>query len=72
AVVQKLGLVSAVTLKPDGTIKLLLEYNIPITRECYLDLAFAGNPPEELDPEIAEELIDLRISRILPDAKWTQ
>jgi hypothetical protein len=39
--------------QPDGTIRLLEEYGIPVTRENYLDLAFAGNPPEEpLDGEI--------------------
>jgi hypothetical protein len=55
-------------LKLDGTLKLLLEHNIPITRQSYLDLAFAGKPPEELDPEIAEHLADIGISNIMPDS----
>ena len=33
-------------LKLDGTLRLLLEHNIPITRENYLNLAFAGKPPD--------------------------
>lgn len=42
---------------PDGTVKLLQQYGIPVTRENYLRLAFAGNPPEEpLDGEIEAEL----------------
>ena len=39
-------------LKLDGTLRLLLEHNIPITRQNYLDLAFAWKPPEELDEEL--------------------
>lgn len=42
---------------PDGTVKLLQRYGIPVTRENYLRLAFAGNPPQEpLDGEIEAEL----------------
>jgi hypothetical protein len=42
---------------PDGTVELLQRYGIPVTRENYLRLAFAGNPPEEpLDGEIEAEL----------------
>lgn len=55
-------------LRPDGALKLLLEYNIPITRENYLDLAFAGKPPEELDEEIAEHLVNIGVSNIMPDS----
>jgi hypothetical protein len=41
----------------DGTLELLKKYGIPLTRENYLRLAFAGNPPEEpLDGEIEAEL----------------
>jgi hypothetical protein len=41
----------------DGTIKLLKKLRIPLTRENYLRLAFAGNPPKEpLDGEIEAEL----------------
>jgi hypothetical protein len=43
--------------QPDGTIRLLEEYGIPVTRENYLHLAFMGNPPPEpLDGEIEAEL----------------
>lgn len=56
----------------DGTIALMLKYKIPVTRENYLLLAFAGSPPAELDGEIAEELADVGISQILPDAKREQ
>ena len=55
-------------LRPDGTLKLLLEHNIPITRENYLDLAFAGRPPDELDDETAEHLVEIGVSNIMPDA----
>jgi hypothetical protein len=41
---------------PDGTVKLLKELGIPVTRENYLRLAFAGNPPQELDGELEAEL----------------
>lgn len=41
----------------DGTVKLLEEYGIPVTRENYLLLAFAGKPPQEpLDGELEAEL----------------
>ena len=55
-------------LKPDGTLKLLAEYNIPITRENYLNLAFAGKPPKELDGEIIEDLRESGVSNIVPDS----
>lgn len=54
--------------KNDGTIRLMLEHNIPITRENYLDLAFAGKPPKELDDEIAEMLVEIGVSNIMPDS----
>src|ERR1700680_3751851 len=41
---------------PDGTVKLLEKFGIPVTRENYLRLAFAGNPPQELDGELEAEL----------------
>lgn len=50
----------------DGTLALLMEFNIPVTRENYLDLAFAGKP-SELDGETAEELAEI-IGILLPDA----
>jgi hypothetical protein len=41
----------------DGTCRLLLALGLPLTRENYLQLAFAGHPPEEpLDGEIEAEL----------------
>jgi hypothetical protein len=41
----------------DGTVKLLEELGIPVTRENYLMLAFAGHPPmEPLDGEIEIQL----------------
>jgi hypothetical protein len=56
----------------DGTIALMRRYGIPLTRENYLLLAFAGNVPAELDPEVAEELVDAGISSILPDSDVEQ
>jgi hypothetical protein len=43
-------------LQLDGTCRLLLALGLPLTRENYLQLAFAGHPPEELDGEIEAEL----------------
>jgi len=41
----------------DGTCRLLLAVGLPLTRENYLRLAFAGKPPDEpLDGEIEAEL----------------
>ena len=43
----------------DGTVRLLEEMGIPVTRENYLMLAFAGKPPKEpLDGEIEAMLPD--------------
>jgi hypothetical protein len=53
--------------KNDGTLALMLEYNIPITRENYLMLAFAGNPPKDLDGETLEELRENGVGNIAPD-----
>jgi hypothetical protein len=53
--------------KNDGTLALMLEYNIPITRENYLMLAFAGKPPESLDAETIEELRENGVGNIAPD-----
>jgi hypothetical protein len=50
----------------DGTIGLMLEFNIPITRETYLGCA-GLRPGQELDGEIAEELAE-SIGNLLPDA----
>jgi hypothetical protein len=44
----------------DGTSKLLEEFEIPVTRENWLAISFAGNPPEEpFDGELAAELEDI-------------
>ena len=40
----------------DGTMRILEKFGIPTTRENYLNLAFAGHPPAELDGEIAAML----------------
>lgn len=49
--------VSITVAHPDGTVMILQKLGIPVTRENYLRLAFAGNPPEEpLDGEIEAEL----------------
>lgn len=39
-----------------GTLRLLEKYGIPVTGENYLLLAFAGEPPEEMDGELAAEM----------------
>ena len=44
-------------LESDGTVRLLEKWGIPVNRENYLMLAFAGHPPQEpLDGEIEAEL----------------
>ena len=40
----------------DGIILMMRKFNIPLTRENYLDLAYMGDIPEELS---AEELADI-------------
>jgi hypothetical protein len=40
----------------DGLLKLMRGFNIPITREDYLNLAYMGEPPAALTPEQEEEL----------------
>src|SRR5579864_1688887 len=54
------------TMQPDGTEKMLVELGLPVTRDNYLRLAFAGNPPQEpLDGEIEAELpLELQIADI--------
>jgi hypothetical protein len=59
-------------LKLDGTLALLVEFNIPITRQNYLDLAFAGTPPAELDGEMIEELRESGVSQIVADNSTTE
>ena len=43
----------------DGTCRILLALGIPLTRENYLMLAFAGHPPQELDGEIEAQLPEM-------------
>jgi hypothetical protein len=40
----------------DAILDLMKRHNIPLTRENYLDIAYFGNPPEELDAEAEAEL----------------
>jgi len=35
----------------DSILKFMNEHKIPSTRENYLEIAFMGTPPDELDPE---------------------
>jgi hypothetical protein len=35
----------------DGLLDLMRHHRIPITRESYLELAYMGEPPEELSAE---------------------
>jgi hypothetical protein len=50
----------------------MLEFGIPVNRENYLLLAFEGEVPAELDPEVAEEIIEAGVASILPDSEVEQ
>ena len=39
----------------DAILDLMKRRNIPLTRENYLDIAYFGNPPQELDAEAEAE-----------------
>ncbi len=52
----------------DGTVRLLKKWGIPVTRENYLRLACAGNPPDEIDGEVEAELD--RVRQSLPGGDW--
>lgn len=39
-----------------GFINVLIAYGAPVTREAYLDAAYLGHPPAELDPESEAEM----------------
>jgi hypothetical protein len=60
----------------DGTVRLLEKYGIPVTRENYLRLASAGNPPQEpLNGEIEAELpLEQQMANInnAPSAGWCE
>jgi len=40
----------------DGVLRFMKQHDIPLTRENYLEIAYMGTPPEELDPEEEVEL----------------
>jgi hypothetical protein len=40
----------------DYVIEFMRQHNIPMTRENYLEIAFMGSPPEELDAEAEFDL----------------
>jgi hypothetical protein len=40
----------------DDALDLMKRRNVPLTRENYLDIAYSGDPPEELDGEAGAEL----------------
>ena len=40
----------------DGVLRFMKQHDIPLTRENYLDVAYLGNPPEELSAEQEAEL----------------
>lgn len=42
--------------KSDPVVSLLKEYNIPVTRDNYLELAYLGEPPATLTAEQELEL----------------
>jgi hypothetical protein len=38
-------------MSEDCVLRFMEQHNIPLTRENYIDVAFMGTPPEELDAE---------------------
>jgi hypothetical protein len=40
----------------DIVVEFMQQQNIPMTRENYLEIAYFGNPPEELDAEAEFDL----------------
>jgi hypothetical protein len=40
----------------DPLVEYMKKHDIPVTRENYLSLAYLGNPPAELGPELEAEL----------------
>ena len=40
----------------DGVIALMRKFNLPMTREQYIELAYFGQAPEEFGAELEEEL----------------
>jgi hypothetical protein len=43
-------------IEEDSITKLMTRLGIPATRENYLNLAYLGDPPDEIDPEIEAEI----------------
>lgn len=52
------------TRENDGTLRYMLENNIPLTKENYLSLEYLGRPPKELD---TEDELDLPNELRLPE-----
>jgi len=40
----------------DSVLRFMKQHDVPVTRENYLDVAYLGNPPEELSAEEQAEL----------------
>jgi hypothetical protein len=40
----------------NAVVEEMKKLNVPLTRENYLDFAYLGNPPEELDAEEESEI----------------
>ena len=40
----------------DSVLRFMKQHDVPVTRENYLDVAYLGNPPEELSAEEEAEL----------------
>ena len=43
----------------DAVLDLMKQYNMPMDRATYLELAYMGNPPEEIDPELSVRLDEI-------------
>lgn len=41
--------------QPRGFINVLVAYGVPVTRDSYLETAYLGRVPEEIDAEIEAE-----------------
>jgi hypothetical protein len=49
--------------EPDYVLDLLEQFNLPVTRENYLELAYPEGVPEDLDETTLPERIRIRITR---------
>lgn len=43
-------------IEENGIVKMMIKFNIPLTRQNYLDLAYMGDVPEELTAEEEAEI----------------